>query len=261
MPAPTAPPTLSPIIGLPLRGLTDSEVRFGSVLRAGPCGELAPCGPAYHRPPSGGRAGAPFCPSGGAARPPHWQPDSEPEPGRAPRLSPRGLTEGTVRVGSVLRAGPCGELAPCGPAYHRPRSGAGVGTVTPFSKSCPSRGAARPPQPRDCHCHCGATFKLKANSEPGSETLREPRYARTMFRMPPLAGVPGGPREELRARHAGGRALWHEPERQARGAGADASSAPIRALGGAHLKSGAGNLRLPVAITAARDRVQPARTQ
>ena len=30
-----------------------------------------------------------------------------------------------VRVGSVLRAGPCGELPPCGAAYHRPGRGEG----------------------------------------------------------------------------------------------------------------------------------------
>ena len=44
------------------------------------------------------------------------------------------------------REGPCGELAPIAPAYHRPRSGGGAGT--PFR---PSRGAARPPRPPDCH--------------------------------------------------------------------------------------------------------------
>ena len=53
-------------------------------------------------------------------------------------------------VGSVLRAGPCGELAPIAPAYHRPPSGGGAGT--PFR---PIRGAARPPQPPDCQCHAG----------------------------------------------------------------------------------------------------------
>ena len=41
-----------------VRGLTEVWVR--SVLREGPCGELAPIAPAYHRPPSGGGAGTPF---------------------------------------------------------------------------------------------------------------------------------------------------------------------------------------------------------
>jgi len=54
-----------------------------------------------------------------------------------------------VWVGSVLREGPCGELAPIAPAYHRPPSGGGAGT--PF---CPIRGAVRPPQPP--HAMCGA---------------------------------------------------------------------------------------------------------
>ena len=114
-----------------VRGLT--EVWVGSVLREGPCGELAPSAPAYHRPPSGGGAGTPFCRIRGAARPP-----------QPPDCHVRGLTE--VWVGSVLRAGPCGELAPSAPAYHRPPSGGGAGT--PF---CPIRGAARPPQPPECH--------------------------------------------------------------------------------------------------------------
>jgi hypothetical protein len=103
------------------------------VLREGPCGELAPIAPAYQRPPSGGGAGTPFCPSRGAARPPP-----------PPDCHVRGLSE--VWVGSVLREGPCCELAPIAPAYHRPRSGGGAGT--PF---CPIRGAARPPRPADCH--------------------------------------------------------------------------------------------------------------
>ena len=59
----------------------------------------------------------------------------EPQAGRVPAW-----------VGSVLREGPCGELAQIAPAYHRPRSGGGAGT--PF---CPSRGAARPPPPPNCH--------------------------------------------------------------------------------------------------------------
>ena len=101
--------------------------------REGPCGELAPIAPAYHRPRSGGGAGTPFCPIRSAARPP-----------RPPDCHVRGLTE--VWVGSVLREGPCGELAPIAPAYHRPRSGGGAGT--PFR---PIRGAARPPRPPDCH--------------------------------------------------------------------------------------------------------------
>ena len=58
----------------------------------------------------------------------------------------RGLRLTEVWVGSVLREGPCGELAPSAPAYHRPRSGGGAGT--PF---CRFRGAARPPQPPECH--------------------------------------------------------------------------------------------------------------
>ena len=81
--------------------------------------------PANHRPPSGGGAGTPFCRFRGAARPP-----------QPPECHVRGLTE--VWVGSVLREGPCGELAPVAPAYHRPPSGGGAGT--PF---CPIRGAAR----------------------------------------------------------------------------------------------------------------------
>jgi hypothetical protein len=114
-----------------VRGL--SEVWVGSVLREGPCGELAPIAPAYHRARSGGGAGTPFRPIRGAARPP-----------RPPDCHVRGLSE--VWVGSVLREGPCGELAPIAPAYHRARSGGGAGT--PFR---PIRGAARPPRPPDCH--------------------------------------------------------------------------------------------------------------
>ena len=58
----------------------------------------------------------------------------------------RGYSRSEVWVGSVLRAGPCGELAPIASDYHRPPSGGGAGT--PF---CPIRGAARPPRPPDCH--------------------------------------------------------------------------------------------------------------
>ena len=109
------------------------RVASAAVLREGPCGELAPIAPAYHRPPSGGGAGTPFCRIRGAAQPP-----------QPPECHVRGLTE--VWVGSVLREGPCGELAPSAPAYHRPPSGGGAGT--PF---CRIRGAARPPQPPNCH--------------------------------------------------------------------------------------------------------------
>ena len=49
-------------------------------------------------------------------------------------------------VRSVLREGPCGGLAPIAPANHRPPSGGGAGT--PLRRI---RGAARPPQPPDCH--------------------------------------------------------------------------------------------------------------
>ena len=115
-----------------VRGLT--EVRVGSVLREGPCGELAPIAPAYHRPRSGGGAGTLIRPTRGAARPPP-----------PPDCHVRGLTE--VRVGSVLREGPCGELASIAPAYHRPRSGGGAGT--PIR---PTRGAARPPPPPTAMC-------------------------------------------------------------------------------------------------------------
>ena len=90
------------------RGYSEStEVWVGAVLREGPCGELAPIAPAYHRPPSGGGAGTPFCPIRGAVRPP-----------QPPNAMCGGLTE--VWVGSVLREGPHGELAPR--ARHGPAS-------------------------------------------------------------------------------------------------------------------------------------------
>jgi hypothetical protein len=63
----------------------------------------------------------------------------------------RGLRLTEVWVGSVLREGPCGELAPIAPAYHRPRSGGGAGT--PIR---PTRGAARPPPPPTAMCGPGA---------------------------------------------------------------------------------------------------------
>ena len=86
--------------------------------------------PAIHRPPSGGGAGTPFCPIRGAARPP-----------QPPECHVRGLTE--VWVGSVLREGPCGELASIAPAYHRPRSG--EGRALRFVPPEVPRGPHRPP--------------------------------------------------------------------------------------------------------------------
>jgi hypothetical protein len=68
-------------------------------------------------------------------------------------------------VGSVLREGPCGELAPIAPAYHRPRSGGGAGT--PFR---PTRGAARPPPPRDCHVRGLTEVRV---GPPGASTCNE----------------------------------------------------------------------------------------
>jgi hypothetical protein len=70
---------------------------FGSVLREGPCGELAPIAPAYHRPRSGGGAGTPFCPIRGAVRPPGPQP-------RAPKSHVGGLTEAGGRGRGLLFA-------------------------------------------------------------------------------------------------------------------------------------------------------------
>ena len=97
-----------------VRGLT--EVWVGSVLREGPCGELAPIAPAYHRPRSGGGAGTPIRPTRGAARPPP-----------PPDCHVRGLTE--VRVGSVLREGPRPPIRRCEPAVsngHRKMRAAGA---------------------------------------------------------------------------------------------------------------------------------------
>ena len=91
----------------------------GSVLREGPCGELAPIAPAYHRPRSGGGAGTPIRPTRGAARPPPAPPDCHV---RGP-----GLTE--VWVGSVLREGPRPPIRRCEPAVsngHRKMRAAGA---------------------------------------------------------------------------------------------------------------------------------------
>ena len=115
-----------------VRGLT--EVCVGSVLREGPCGELPPCAPAYHRPRSGGGACTPFCPIRGAMPPP--------QPPECHAMQCAGLTE--VCVGSVLREGPCGELPPCAPAYHRPRISR-VGTSSVFIKQTRRVNAAASP--------------------------------------------------------------------------------------------------------------------
>ena len=90
----------------------------GSVLREGPCGELASIAPAYHRPRSGGGAGTPICPTRGAARSPP-PPDSD--------CRVRGLTE--VWVGSVLREGPRPPIRRCEPVVsngHRKMRAAGA---------------------------------------------------------------------------------------------------------------------------------------
>ena len=63
-------------------------------------------------------------------------------PPNAIPCSVRGLTE--VCVGSVLREGPCGELPPCAPAYHRPRISR-VGTSSVFIKQTRRVNAAASP--------------------------------------------------------------------------------------------------------------------
>jgi hypothetical protein len=84
--------------------------------------------------------------------------------------------------GASLRSGSdqcCGKdrgvssLAPCAPAYHRPRPGGGAGT--PFG---PIRDAARPPQAPDCHvrAHCGALLRSGSDQCCGKDRAVSSRH-------------------------------------------------------------------------------------